>query len=228
MRPAVPLLVVEDHAVIAQSLAMALRLQGFDPVEVVTGAGIGEEQVLAAADDLGAGAVVVLDLHLGGGRLATPMISPLRERALRVLVLTVEQDPRLLAECLDAGADGVFDKAQPFDNLVALLHDAARGFSIMSASAKEELLAVLREARQGERQKSSRFDGLTGREQDVLRGLVSGRNAEEIAREAGIALSTVRSHVKSLLRKLGVNSQLAAVALARADGWGDETDVSPG
>ena len=222
MPHSVPLLVVEDHAVIAESLAMALRLHGFERVDVVTGSGITEARVLAAADSLGTGSVVVLDLHLGEGRLATPMIPRLRERDIRVLVLTVEQDPRLLAECLEAGADGVFDKAQPFDNLVEMLHDAAGGYSIMSVSAREDLLAVLQESRRDERQKSSRFDGLTPREGDVLRGLVAGRNAEEIARESGIAISTVRTHVKSLLRKLGVNSQLAAVALARADGWGDD------
>jgi two-component system nitrate/nitrite response regulator NarL len=222
------LLVVEDHAVIAESLAMALRLQGFETVDVITGRAIALDQVVTAAEAMGPSTVVVLDLHLGDGRLATPMIAPLRERGVRVLVLTVEQDPRLLAECLEAGADGVFDKAQPFDNLVELLHDAARGYSIMSVSAREELLAVLREARLGEWRQSSPFESLTRREREVLRALVAGRNAEEIARDAGIALSTVRTHVKSLLRKLGVNSQLAAVALARAGGWGEEgeEDVS--
>jgi two-component system, NarL family, nitrate/nitrite response regulator NarL len=225
MPHSVPLLVVEDHAVIAESLAMALRLHGFERVDIVTGSDITESRVLAAAEAMGTGAVVVLDLHLGNGQLATPMIPPLCARNVRVLVVTVEQDPRLLAECLEAGADGLFNKAQPFDNLVELLHDAANGYSIMSASAKEELLAVLREHRHDERRKSSRFDVLTRREREVLRGLVAGRNADEIAREAGIALSTVRTHVKSLLRKLGVNSQLAAVALARGNGW-DELDFS--
>lgn len=220
------LLVVEDHAVIADSLAIALRLRGFEHVDVITGQGIAAHRVVTAAEAMGSGTVVVLDLHLGDGQLATPMIAPLREHGVRVLVLTVEQDPRLLAECLEAGADGVFDKAQPFDGLVEMLHDAARGYSIMSVSAREELLAALREARLGEWRQSSRFDDLTRRERDVLRGLVAGRNVEEIAREAGIAHSTVRTHVKSLLRKLGVNSQLAAVALARAGGWGDGGDVA--
>lgn len=226
MPTAVPLLVVEDHAVIAESLAIALRLQGFEHVDVITGQDVAADRVLAAAEAMGSGTVVVLDLHLGDGRLAMPMIAPLRERGVRVLVLTVEQDPRLLAECLEAGADGVFDKAHSFDSLVETLQDAARGYSIMSVSGREELLAVLRQARLGESRQSSRFDHLTGRERDVLRGLVAGRNVEEIAREAGIATSTVRTHVKSLLRKLGVNSQLAAVALARAGGWGDEGDAA--
>ncbi len=86
-------------------------------------------------------------------------------------------------------------------------------------SAREDLLAGLRQSRVADRARRAPFDALTPRESDVLRGLIAGESAEEIARSQYVALSTVRSHVKSLLRKLGVNSQLAAVALARDADW---------
>jgi two-component system, NarL family, nitrate/nitrite response regulator NarL len=218
-----PVLVVDDHALLAQSLGHALRLHGFELVTVLTDDETAEDRVLDAVTAAGSGCVVTLDLHLGDGRRSTSMIAPMRDLGARVLVLTAEHDAVLIAECLEAGADGIFNKAQSFEALVELLYDAAEGRTVMSVSAREELLAVLRDRRVDERKRRERFEQLTAREGDVLRGLVVGRTAEEIAGDVGVALSTVRTHIKSLLRKLGVNSQLAAVALARAAGWGDET-----
>lgn len=225
---AAPVLIVDDHGVMAESLALALRLHGFASVAVVTGDAIDIETVLAAVDAAGREVIVVLDLHLGDGRLSIPMIRPLSERAQRVLVLTADRDPRRLAECLEAGADGVFDKAQPFEQLVDLLRDAARGFSVMSLSAREELLELLRQSRMSADRRTERFDALTRREREVLAGLMGGRSAEEMARASGVALSTIRSHVKGVLRKLGVNSQLAAVALAREWEWEPVTEMTDG
>jgi DNA-binding NarL/FixJ family response regulator len=67
------------------------------------------------------------------------------------------------------------------------------------------------------------FAVLTEREQFVLAELIEGHCAEEIASDAVVSISTVRSHIKSILQKLGVSSQLAAVALARRAGWSFET-----
>ncbi len=55
----------------------------------------------------------------------------------------------------------------------------------------------------------------------MLRALCEGRAVDEIARDAVVSVSTVRSQVRAILRKLGVNSQLAATALARRAGWSD-------
>jgi DNA-binding NarL/FixJ family response regulator len=64
-----------------------------------------------------------------------------------------------------------------------------------------------------------RFAVLTEREQFVLAELIEGHCAEEIARDSVVSISTVRSQIKSILHKLGVSSQLAAVALARRARW---------
>ncbi len=63
------------------------------------------------------------------------------------------------------------------------------------------------------------FTTLTDREEVVLAELLEGHCAEEIAKAAFVSISTIRSQIKSILQKLGVNSQLAAVALARRAGW---------
>ena len=63
------------------------------------------------------------------------------------------------------------------------------------------------------------FDFLTEREQVVLAELMEGHSAVEIANAAFVSISTVRSQIKAIRNKLGVNSQLAAVAMARRAGW---------
>lgn len=215
-----PLVVVDDHAVMGHALAMALQLQGFQAARSVhVHEDLADDAVVEDVRRSGGAPVVLLDLHLGDDRLSVPLIPPLRAIGCRVLVLTAEHDPSLLGACLEAGADGVFDKAQPFDQLVEVLQDAVRGFTVMSVSAREELLAGLRTARLSDARRLAPFEALTEREQDVLRGLLRGDSVEAIARSRVVALSTVRSHVKGILRKLGVNSQLAAVALARDAGW---------
>ena len=70
------------------------------------------------------------------------------------------------------------------------------------------------------------FDVLTDREQVVLAELMEGHCAEEIANAAFVSISTIRSQIKAILQKLGVNSQLAAVAMARRAGW--SLDTHPG
>ena len=70
------------------------------------------------------------------------------------------------------------------------------------------------------------FATLTEREQVVLAELIEGHCAEDIAKGAFVSISTVRSQIKAILQKLGVNSQLAAVAMARRAGW--SLDNPPG
>ncbi len=219
MTESVPVLVVDDHAVMAHALAAALRLQGFGTVESLSGTTITDDAILEGAAHAGDGVIVVLDLHLGGDRHSTPAIAPLVDQGARVLVLTAERDPRLLGECLEAGALGVFDKSQAFDQLVDQILDAAAGRSVMSLRAREDLLTGLRASRRERQHTLAPFETLTPRERDALAGLLAGRSAQEIASGHHLGLSTVRTHVKTMMRKLGVNSQLAAVALARDAGW---------
>ena len=209
---------MEDHALLTESLKLALRLQGFEVVEAVDVTHSSDEEVVAAALDF-APDIVLLDLYLGGGRMGTTLIAPLRELGARVLIVTSAQDPALLAECLEAGADGIFSKGQPFEDLVALLHDAAMGVTVTKPAMREELLAELRRVRSETRRIREPFEHLTESEQAVFRAIVEGRSADEIATHQHLSESTVRTHIRAILRKLGVNSQIAAVALARRAGW---------
>jgi DNA-binding NarL/FixJ family response regulator len=213
-------LIVEDHVLLAESLALALRLRGFADVDITDASELDLEAILGLVVG-GSHDIVLLDLFLGPAGASIPLIPPLVERGMVVLVLTASHDRVLLARCLEAGAHGVFDKAQPFDDLVTWLSDAMLGRVTMRPAARDALLAELDEHRRQSDEVGSLFDRLTERERAVLVAIVDGATADEIATREFIAVSTVRSHIRSILDKLGVNSQLAAVALARRSGWPD-------
>lgn len=214
-RPSV--LVVDDHALLAQCLAVVLRLHGFGAVEHLSG-DLDAERVLGAARARRPD-VVLLDLHLGAAGLGLPLVAPLKALPATVLMLTASQDRRLLAECLEEGADGLFDKARPLEQLADDLADAARGRSVLVPEARAALLDELREHRRSESARQRLLAGLTPREGEILAELMDGRSADRIAEEGAVSPNTVRTQIKSILRKLGVNSQLAAVALAHSAGW---------
>lgn len=71
------------------------------------------------------------------------------------------------------------------------------------------------------------FDRLSARERQVLSALMRGETAGEISRQSFVSLTTVRSQIRSILIKLGVSSQLAAVALAYRSGWSGERAAGP-
>lgn len=201
------------------TLNVALKVMGFESVTAAKDLSV--EGVVDEAEAFGAD-VVLLDLHLSAHTTSIPMIAPLVERGVKVLMLTASHEPYLLAECLEAGAAGIFDKTQSFPRLVEFIEDAALGHSVLSPAARNALLAALREHRADEHARALPFQTLSAREAEVLKLMTEGVAADEIAATLFVSLATVRTHVRSILRKLGVNSQLAAVVLAERAGWPPE------
>lgn len=211
--------IVEDHELLAQSLAVALEGEGI-AADVAHGAG--PEEVLALVKQRPAD-LVLLDLDLGDWLgSGVDLVPHLVSLGARVSILTGSTDRVRHAEAVEAGAIGVLSKSTSFDDLVGSIRTAARGGEIMSPTARTELLAELRRHRSSEADRLAIFERLTAREREVLAGLMEGWSADELASKAFVSLATVRSQIRSILLKLGVNSQLAAVALARERGWMSE------
>ena len=105
------------------------------------------------------------------------------------------------------------------DEVVATLERVLAGESLIGCTTREALLDELRIERAGRQRALSPFERLTQRERRVLAALVDGLSAEEIAETQFVALTTVRSQIRAVLQKLGVRSQLAAVAHANRVGW---------
>jgi DNA-binding NarL/FixJ family response regulator len=119
-----------------------------------------------------------------------------------------------------AGASELVDKDQPFDQLLLTITRLLRVTPTPRTERRSAAsLASMRAGPLVHDAQLERFAALTEREQFVLAELLEGHCAEEIAKTAYVSISTVRSQIKSILQKLGVNSQLAAVALARRAGW---------
>lgn len=208
---ALRVLVVEDHAVLTHSLCLALRVDGHEPL---VASGLDDRAVLSDADTCEAD-VVLLDLHLGDGRTSIPMIGPLVTAGHHVLVLTGADDEALHGAELDAGADGVVTKGETLEHLSATILDLAAGHSVIRPARRHELI----ERSRRRRETAERLATLSPKEREVLQALTDGLPAEAIADQQFVSLATARSHIRSILRKLGVSSQLAAVATARKAGW---------
>jgi DNA-binding NarL/FixJ family response regulator len=207
-------LAIDDHTLVATALTGALRARGYDAraCEVRDDA-----KILNVAQQF-APRVVLLDLELGGGRNSLSLIEPLRASGARVLMLTATVSPMRLARCLEAGADGLLFKGLRIDDVVQAIEDAAAGARV-DPPQREALLLRLDEHREKQRAERAPFERLTRREQEVLEALVQGKTAQTMAGQTFTSVRTVRGHIQSVLDKLGVSSQLTAVAKAHAAGW---------
>jgi two-component system nitrate/nitrite response regulator NarL len=209
-------LMVDDHVLLAESLAIELRQSGC-VVDVVTEPA--PPAVLAHARSFQP-QVVLLDFYLGTpGVTSLDLIGPLSAVGASVVMLTGVTNKVLLAACLEAGAVGVLPKTAHFDVVFDAVQHAARHENVLRVGEREELLERFRHARREWQEGIAPFERLTPRERAVLRALMDGTSATDIARSAVVSLTTVRSHIRAILQKLDVGSQLAAVALAHRVGW---------
>ncbi len=211
------LLLVDDHRLLVETLQVSLTQAGFS----VSVAPCGNfDEVLTEAASVRP-TLVVLDLDLQGAGYGYDLIGPLRELGAQVLVLTGTVDRYDLARCLEAGALGITSKANGFGNVLEHIRRAADGETVTPITEKTQLLADLAAHRRAEDKRHAPFEALSARERDVLRMIVEGKQAAAIAEASYVSLATVRTQIRSILLKLEVTSQVAAIALARQGGWFD-------
>ncbi|MFF0704129.1 response regulator [Streptomyces tendae] len=210
----VRILVCDDHVVVRAGL-LAL-LDSAPGIEVVGEAGTGEEALaLAARLDPD---VVLMDLQLGTGidgvettrRLTTgaPTTGTPTAgtgRAPHVLVLTTYDTDADITRAIEAGATGYLLKAERPEELFAAIHAAARGRTALSGPVAGRVMANLRKPR----------PALTDRERDILAQLATGLGNREIARALFISEATVKTHLRRIYDKLGVDTRAGAVAVAK-------------
>ena len=213
-RPDAPVtvLMVDDHRALAEALALAMeRHPEVRPVGVVGSA----EAALAAVDELRPD-VVLMDVVLPGmdGIECTRRIKA-RHPECRVMVLTGHVDSDVLTAALRAGASGFMPKDSSFADVIEAIV-APAGANILLG--RQTLGAVIAEVTRGERARTSPRGRLTHRETEILGLLSQGQSPAAIARRLGITLHTCRGHIKSILAKLEVHSQLEAVVAAARSG----------
>lgn len=217
--PTTPLvMLVEDHRLLADSLSVALRGHGVrTAVARIDDAATLLADVRAHRPDL-----VLLDLDLGPGLDGEGLVAALRGLGAEVLVLTGTSDLSRAGSAIEAGALGHLDKAEPFSVVLAAVLGAARGEAGGLWQSRHRGLTALQQRRSGEARSAAElgdFARLSAREGEVLAALCEGSSVEVIAAQRVVSTTTVRSQVRAVLTKLGVSSQLAAVARANRTGW---------
>jgi DNA-binding NarL/FixJ family response regulator len=210
----VRILLVDDHPITREALAALLEQHDFS---VVGQAGDGEEAIeLARALRP---QVVLLDLSMPGmgGLEALPKI---REAApeCEVVILTASGTEENLLSAIRGGAAGYLLKSEPPERIAQFLRGVADGQAALSGEVARRLLDQVREG-SGRGVPDRIASSLSAREVEVLLLLDEHLGTDEIAARLYISEHTVRSHVKSLMRKLGVSSRreaLEALNSARA------------
>jgi DNA-binding NarL/FixJ family response regulator len=208
-------LVVDDHALFAESLAVALRLEGYDVRRPVLRRDV---DLLGLVERLRP-RVALIDLDLGELGDGTGLIRPLATAGTHVVVVTGSADHAQWGGCLHRGAQTVLGKSSSLETMTTTVRRLFLGLPVLSRTERERLLAEWRLGRRSDDVLRDRFTRLTHREREVLGELVDGQSVHDIAARSGVSEATVRSQVKSILAKLEVSSQLAAVGLAHRVGW---------
>lgn len=206
-RPAkVRIVVIDDHTLFRRGItALLARVPDF---EVVGEAADGFEGIKAVA--AGKPDVVLLDLNMPGisGVEATQAI--LRETpGAHIVILTVSEEAEDLMAVLRAGALGYLLKNIESDFLVDSIRRAASGDSVMSPEMTGKLLRELRAGTD-----TAAVPELSPREREIVACLTRGASNKEIARDLGVAESTVKIHVQHILRKLDLTSRVQVAVWA--------------
>ena len=223
-RPAIRILVVDDHTLFRRGLTALLAR---DPRLQVVGDAADIGEALRRVGELQPD-IILLDNHLPGVR-GIDALPALRDAApqVRILMLTVSEDEADLAAALRGGAAGYLLKTIEGDALIAAILRAEQGDSIVAPEMMNKLIAAYRGAPSATAPTTdavapattaAAIASLSPRELDVLRGIVRGASNKEIARQHGIAETTVKIHVQHLLRKLDVSSHVHAAVIAAENG----------
>jgi DNA-binding NarL/FixJ family response regulator len=220
VRPSDPLrrspakiLVIDRHLMIADSLAFCLNLEGFQVDFAVPSPDGDIEGIVPSMWD-----VVILNIDLET-RDDIQHLVPLLSEYGPVVALIARTNRLRQAWCIEAGAVALADKERPVRSLIELVNRILEGESTLRPAEREALLELGQRHSNEILRRRAPFLDLTEREEVVLTHLLDGQPVRTIARLAGVTEATIRSHIRSIFRKLGVNSQLRVVSLARQVGW---------
>jgi DNA-binding NarL/FixJ family response regulator len=201
-------LIVDDHPLTREALSSLLEAHGFD----VLGAASDGVEAIAMVGRLRPD-VVLLDLSMPGldGLSALPRLREAAPEA-EVVVLTASGTEENLLAAIRAGAAGYLLKTEPPERIAAFLDGVVNGEAALSGSVARRLLEQVRVGKgRGAGVPDSVAEVLSARELEVLLLLDEHLGTDEIAKRLFISEHTVRSHVKSLLRKLSVSSRREAL-----------------
>lgn len=211
--------IIDRHTLLANCVALVLEDEGY----VVTSLALDHPHtslttVLGAALR-SSGRLVLLEHDLGTIDNGLRLIAPLTAAGGIVVLLTDSVDQAQWGEAVRCGAQEVLHKSCSLDQLVHTVHRVREGRPLMNRERRTLLIEAGLADQHEVRAIRLRLERLTPRETQVLAALMNGEVVHEIARTAVVSEATVRSQVKSILCKLELRSQIAAVGAAYRAAW---------
>jgi DNA-binding NarL/FixJ family response regulator len=208
------LIVDDDHLMRA---GLAELLSGEPEIEVAGQASTGREAIERTPrldPD-----VVLMDVRMPDldGIEATRQLARAAPRA-RVLILTTFEQDDYVFGALRAGASGFLLKRTPPEELIAAVQTVAAGDSLLSPSVTRRVIGRMAHQPTPELANQARLEELTPREREVFKLVARGLSNREIAAELVVEESTIRTHVKRILMKLGLRDRVQIVIFAYETG----------
>ncbi|MBU2695896.1 response regulator transcription factor [Pimelobacter sp. 30-1] len=217
MTSPIRVVVVDDHQIVRDGLTALLT--ALDGIEVVGSADDGREALHVVGET--APDLVVMDIqmpHLDGIE-ATRFLTG-RDPALRVVMLTMNEDDDTILSAIRAGACGYLLKGAGADEVQHAIRSAAAGGMVFGASLAARIAALFAGATPATTAEDEPFPELTERERDVLQRIAAGRSNDEIAGELYVSNKTVRNTVSAIYAKLHATGRADAIVKAREAGYG--------
>jgi two-component system response regulator NreC len=208
-------LVVDDHAVVRAGLRLLLDAE--EDIETVGEAGDAREavfEVRASKPD-----VILMDVGLGAGKSGIEAAPDVLHEApdAKVLMLSMQDDPRYVREAFAAGASGYVLKEAADSELVTAVRQVAGGTRYVDPALGARIAAADAEA-----ERAAEQDPLSEREREVLRLLALGHTNQEIAKSLFISVRTAETHRAHIMQKLRISTRAELVRYAIAQGFLDE------
>lgn len=209
MTERIRIVIVEDHTIVREGLRPLLEGKG---VEVIGEAGDGLEAVRLVKEL--APQVVIMDVALPrlGGIEATRRIVK-GNPDMKVVMLTIHDEPQYVFKSLEAGAKGYLVKEAPLEELMTAIKAVIRGETYLSSNFPPGLVeSYVKMAKRGK--KADEFSQLTRREREILQYIAEGHTSPEIAKTLFISKKTVENHRANIMKKLDIHDTAGLVRYA--------------
>lgn len=208
--------VVDDQALVRGGFSMVLGVH--EDIEVVAEAGTGIEAIEVARTHRPD--VVLMDIRMPNmdGLEATSRILAEADRSVRVLILTTFDPDEYVYRALRAGASGFVLKDIPPEQLAVAVRTVADGGALLAPSITSRLIGQFTKRLSRDAAVADRLERLSDRERQVVAAVARGSSNAEIASEMFIGAATVKTHISSVLTKLGLRDRAQIVVFAYESG----------
>ena len=207
----ITVMIADDHVLMREGLKQLLQLE--DDIDVIAQAGDGEETIKTALEyepD-----VILLDINMPKMN-GIDVLRRLKDFGIRskVIMLTIHEDKEYLLETMKIGANGYVLKDSDADSLIGAIRDVNGGGTYIQPSIASLLVEGISGNDKELNKDLLKIESLTKREYEVLTLIAEGLNNKDIADKLYISEKTVKNHVSSIFKKIGVNDRIQAAIFA--------------